>query len=273
MADPVVHLTAGVPDSGTGNITTLGQLAGVAGTPSTLVQTVQGAASMTALKVDASATTQPVSASALPLPTGAATAAKQPALGTAGTASTDVISVQGIASGTALPVSPSVDLGSGTSGTKTQRVILDSSQLSTLATSAQAMSNGFQEVGLPTDQPVPNKVQAQANGMTSSRVNAANSTNATSLKASGGALVEIDVFNVAAYSVFLKFYNKASSPTVGTDTPFWTIPIAAVTGYSKPLKYGKWMGTGIAYAITKLQADSDTTVVAVGDLTGSIDWI
>jgi hypothetical protein len=39
------------------------------------------------------------------LPSGAATAAKQPALGTAGSSSTDVISVQGIASGTALPVS------------------------------------------------------------------------------------------------------------------------------------------------------------------------
>ena len=38
------------------------------------------------------------------LPTGAATAAKQPALGTAGTASTDVITVQGIASMTALKV-------------------------------------------------------------------------------------------------------------------------------------------------------------------------
>jgi hypothetical protein len=38
------------------------------------------------------------------LPTGAATAAKQPALGTAGSASTDVITVQGIASGVAQPV-------------------------------------------------------------------------------------------------------------------------------------------------------------------------
>lgn len=38
------------------------------------------------------------------LPTGAATAAKQPALGTAGTASTDVLSVQGIASMTPLQV-------------------------------------------------------------------------------------------------------------------------------------------------------------------------
>lgn len=38
------------------------------------------------------------------LPTGASTAAKQPALGTAGTASTDVLTVQGIASMTALKV-------------------------------------------------------------------------------------------------------------------------------------------------------------------------
>lgn len=57
-----------------------------------------------AVKVDGSATTQPVSAASLPLPTGAATAAKQPALGTAGTASSDVITVQGIASMTALKV-------------------------------------------------------------------------------------------------------------------------------------------------------------------------
>ena len=48
--------------------------------------------------------TQPVSATSLPLPTGAATEAKQPALGTAGTPSTDVITVQGATSMTALKV-------------------------------------------------------------------------------------------------------------------------------------------------------------------------
>lgn len=57
-----------------------------------------------AAKVDGSAITQPVSAASLPLPSGAATAAKQPALGTAGTASADVLSVQGVASMTALKV-------------------------------------------------------------------------------------------------------------------------------------------------------------------------
>lgn len=59
------------------------------------------------------------------LPTGAATAAKQPALGTAGSASSDVITVQGIASMTALkvdgsavtqPVSGTITANIGTSG-------------------------------------------------------------------------------------------------------------------------------------------------------------
>lgn len=45
-----------------------------------------------------------ISAASLPLPAGASTAAKQPALGTAGSASADVITVQGIASMTALKV-------------------------------------------------------------------------------------------------------------------------------------------------------------------------
>lgn len=50
-----------------------------------------------------------VSAASLPLPSGAATSAKQPALGTAGSASADVITIQGIASMVALKVD-----GSGT---------------------------------------------------------------------------------------------------------------------------------------------------------------
>jgi hypothetical protein len=77
---------------------------GTAGTPATDVISIQGITSMTALKVDGSGVTQPVSAGSLPLPTGASTAAKQPALGTAGTPSADVISIQGVSSMTALKV-------------------------------------------------------------------------------------------------------------------------------------------------------------------------
>jgi len=117
------------------------------------------------------------------------------------------------------------------------------------------------------------KPTASANGMTKSRVNSAASTNATSLKASAGAIYSIQLFNNAAYTVFLKLYNKASAPTVGTDTPTWTIPIPAGGGFSHYFQHGRPDATGIAYAITKLQADSDTTAVVAGDLTGEILWI
>ncbi len=83
-----------------------------------------------ALKVDASATTQPVSAASLPLPALAATSTKQPALGTAGTPSADVLSVQGVTSMTALKVdgSGATQPVTGTvaatqSGTWTSRVV------------------------------------------------------------------------------------------------------------------------------------------------------
>ena len=52
------------------------------------------------------------------LPTGAATAAKQPALGTAGTPSADVITVQGVSGGTNLNVNCAAGCGSGTSYTE-----------------------------------------------------------------------------------------------------------------------------------------------------------
>lgn len=45
------------------------------------------------------------------------------------------------------------DLGSGTGGSATQRVIMDSSQLAALATSQQAFSAGAQGVYLPSDHP------------------------------------------------------------------------------------------------------------------------
>jgi hypothetical protein len=101
--------------------------------------------------------TQPVSAVSLPLPTGAAVAAKQPALGTAGSASSDVITVQGISSMTALkvdgsavtqPVSGTVTANAGTgtftiSGTVTANAGTNLNT-SALATSA-IQSNGSQK--------------------------------------------------------------------------------------------------------------------------------
>lgn len=143
-----VHITDGIPDSGTGEVSTIDSLMavvataakqpalGTAGTASADVITVQGRASMTALVVDGSGVTQPVSAASLPLPTGAATAAKQPALGTAGAASADVITVQGRASMTALVVDGSA---------VTQPVSAAALPLPALAATSTKQSDGSQK--------------------------------------------------------------------------------------------------------------------------------
>jgi hypothetical protein len=93
-----------VVDSGT--ISTITNVVHVDDNSSTL-SVDDGAGSLTVdgtVTANAGTGTFAVSAASLPLPSGASTAAKQPALGTAGTASADVITVQGIASMTALKV-------------------------------------------------------------------------------------------------------------------------------------------------------------------------
>lgn len=129
-------------------------------------------------------------------------------------------------------------------------------------------------VVLASDGVVLNKVQSQDSGLTDTRVNAAASNNATSLKASAGNIFEIDLYNAATYPVFAKFYNKASAPAPATDNSLlvWTAPIAAGTRLSRSFAYGFQFSTGIAYAITKLQSDTDNTSLVAGDVTGFIGW-
>jgi len=101
------------------------------------------------------------------------------------------------------------------------------------------------------------------------RLISAASTNATSLKASAGTLYWLYVVNLNAAVRYLKFYNKASSPTVGTDTPVFTFPIPASTtgaGFTISIPPGADFGTGIAYALTTGIADSDTAAVAANEI-------
>lgn len=85
-----------------------------------------------------------ISAAALPLPSGAATAAKQPALGTAGSASSDVLTVQGISSMTALKVDGSA-VTQPVSGTVTANAGTN------LNTSALALETGGNLASIKTD--------------------------------------------------------------------------------------------------------------------------
>jgi len=97
-------------------------------------------------------------------------------------------------------------------------------------------------------------------------VSAAASTNATSVKASQGRVFRITGYNSNAAARYLKMYNKASLPTVGTDTPIWTEYLAAQTKFSIDVN-GLNFSTGIAYALTTAGADSDTGALTAGDVT------
>lgn len=101
------------------------------------------------------------------------------------------------------------------------------------------------------------------------RLISAATTNATSLKASAGTLFSLYVVNLNAAVRYLKFYNKASAPTVGTDTPVATFPIPASAtgaGFAINLDPGFDFSTGIAYALTTGVADADTAAVAANEI-------
>lgn len=107
-----------------------------------------------------------------------------------------------------------------------------------------------------------------------SKVSAA-STNATSVKASKGKVYAIMAYNVNASVRYLKLYDKASAPTVGTDIPVLRFPIPGNTagaGFNISIPTGIDFSLGIAYAITAGVADSDSTGVGANEVLVNIGY-
>lgn len=103
-------------------------------------------------------------------------------------------------------------------------------------------------------------------------VNSAASTNGALVFGSSSGLHAFWATNTGATAAFVKLYNKATAPTVGTDVPEMIIPVpAAVSGVpgiaSLPIGYnGFRFLLGLGIAITGGAADSDTTAVAAGQV-------
>ena len=104
-------------------------------------------------------------------------------------------------------------------------------------------------------------------------LSSAATTNATLIKASAGRLFLIIGRNNVASIRYLKFYNKASAPNVGTDVPVLTIALDASSRFEIDLNpYGQFFTTGIAFAITGAVADNDTTAIAAADILALNAW-
>lgn len=119
-------------------------------------------------------------------------------------------------------------------------------------------------------QPVSGTVTANQGTLvapTALNINSAATTNATSVKTSAGTLYNISASNINAAARYIKLYNKASAPTVGTDVPVLTmlIPAGSTIDHDFGL-IGHRFSLGIALAITSGAADSDTGAVAVNEI-------
>jgi hypothetical protein len=90
-------------------------------------------------------------------------------------------------------------------------------------------------------------------------------TNAAVVKSSSGLVAGWKIYNNTNYPIYVKLYNKATTPIPGTDTPQQTIGVEAGLGEVNPAGPGTSFSAGIAIAITKSIADDDTTPIAAND--------
>ena len=105
-------------------------------------------------------------------------------------------------------------------------------------------------------------------------LSSAATTNATSVKASAGTVFQIAVSNVGAAAAFVKLFNLATAPTVGTSVPVLTVPVGASGVVSIPFgELGMRFGTGIALSVTNLVADSDATAVAAAQVKVMVSYL
>lgn len=113
--------------------------------------------------------------------------------------------------------------------------------------------------------------RASAAGSSSiAKVASAATTNATSVKASAGRVVGWSLTNTTAAFKYFRLYNKASAPTVGTDSPALVVGLPPNSTTRGELEGGIGFATGIAYAITGAVADLDATVTAANDVVGGV---
>lgn len=95
-------------------------------------------------------------------------------------------------------------------------------------------------------------------------LSSAATTNGTSVKGGRGTLRRIIGYNAAAAARYLKIYDTAATPTVGTDTPRKTYYLPPQTAFA--FDVDDYFGQGIGYGLTTTAADNSTAAVTAGDI-------
>ena len=112
-------------------------------------------------------------------------------------------------------------------------------------------------------------------GWTPTHLISAATTNATTVKASAGQVGYIICSNLNASARYLKLYDKASAPTVGSDTPVFTEVLPGSTtggGIALNIPAGIAFANGISFALTTGIADADTGAVSASEISVNIGY-
>ncbi len=126
---------------------------------------------------------------------------------------------------------------------------------------------------LSNSNPVPTSdVATTAGGSTPSHAISAASTNSTLVKSTAGQIYGLAISNTNSAARYFKLYNKATAPTVGTDTPVRTIQIPGNSTVICAFPVGLSFSLGIGYGATGAMGDSDTTAIGSGDLSMDVDY-
>jgi hypothetical protein len=97
---------------------------------------------------------------------------------------------------------------------------------------------------------------------------------ATNIKASGGRVVRWYMTNSGTAPRYVKLYDKASAPTIGTDVPSRTIMIPAngESSYNRD-REGWPFVNGIGLGVTTGVLDTDTTAPGANEVVVNIDYV
>lgn len=167
-------------------------------------------------------------------------------------------------------------LTTATTAGSTQVVMFGNPTTLSWSPTTQAMSytQGALVAGTAAVGDVGIQYRANATGAaTTYKFNSAASTNGALVLTGARRLLGWTFTNTTAATKYFKIYNKATAPTVGTDTPLFVIGIPANGVATSKLEGGIAIALGLGVGCTGAAADADATATAVNDVVGAVFYV
>lgn len=153
-------------------------------------------------------------------------------------------------------------------------------KVNNLNANGQALMANSAPVAIASDQAaLPNNKASATGGAAQYHLVAANSNNATNVKNSAGTVYSAQLAGLGSAPAYLKFYDKATSPTCNSDPVKKTLIIPAAStaanGAGSNISFGPTginFASGISICVVTGIADNDNTSVAASTFTINFDY-